>query len=76
MPQMLKHRYCSFTSDEDYRCPIEQALQFYAVIKENNIDTKFVWFKGENHELSRGGKPQARVKRLEEITSWFLKHSN
>lgn len=63
-------------SDEDYRCPIEQALQFYAVIKENNIDTKFVWFKGENHELSRGGKPQARVKRLEEITSWFLKHSN
>lgn len=55
-------------SDEDYRCPIEQALQFYTVIKENGVDTRFAWFKGENHDLSRSGRPQSRVRRLEEIT--------
>lgn len=62
-------------SDEDYRCPIEQALQFYTVIKENGVDTRFAWFKGENHDLSRSGRPQSRVRRLEEITNWFQKYS-
>lgn len=58
-------------SDQDYRCPIEQAMQFFTVLKEQGLETKLVWFKGENHELSRSGKPQARIKRLHEITSWF-----
>lgn len=60
-------------SDEDYRCPMEQALQFYGILKEKGVETKLVWFKGENHDLSRSGKPQARLKRLEEITNWFKK---
>ena len=58
-------------SDQDYRCPIEQAMQFYSILKEKGLHTKLIWFKGENHELSRGGKPQARIKRLTEITQWF-----
>jgi dipeptidyl aminopeptidase/acylaminoacyl peptidase len=58
-------------SDEDYRCPIEQAMQFYTLLREKGLETKLVWFKGETHELSRGGKPQARIKRLKEITDWF-----
>ncbi|MFP4177619.1 MAG: alpha/beta hydrolase family protein [Acholeplasmataceae bacterium] len=61
-------------ADEDYRCPIEQAMQFFTVLKEKGLDTKFVWFKGENHELSRSGKPQARSLRLKEITTWFETH--
>jgi len=62
-------------ADKDHRCPIEQAQQFYAILKTNGLDTKLIWFKGENHELSRGGKPQARVKRLREITDWFKRYS-
>lgn len=58
-------------SDEDYRCPIEQGLQFYMKLKHQGLETKFVWFKGENHELSRSGKPKARIKRLNEITDWM-----
>ncbi len=58
-------------SDQDYRCPIEQAMQLFTIIKEKGVPTKLVWFKGETHELSRSGKPQARIKRLTEITSWF-----
>lgn len=61
-------------SDEDYRCPIEQATQLFVPLKERGIDTKLIWFKGENHELSRGGKPQARLKRLSAITEWFEAH--
>lgn len=63
-------------SDEDYRCPIEQAMQFFTYIKENGVDTRFVWLRGENHDLSRTGKPKARVKRLEEITNWMNKYLN
>jgi dipeptidyl aminopeptidase/acylaminoacyl peptidase len=58
-------------SDQDYRCPIEQGMQLFTLLKEQGTKTKFVWFKGENHELSRSGKPLSRIKRLEEITSWF-----
>ena len=61
-------------SDEDYRCPIEQATQLFVPLKERGVDSKLVWFKGENHELSRSGKPQARIKRLTEITDWFDTH--
>lgn len=61
-------------SDEDYRCPIEQAMQFYTVLKYKGVETKLIWFKGETHELSRGGKPQARIKRLKDISNWFFTH--
>ena len=28
-------------------------------------------FKGENHELSRSGRPYNRIKRIREITAWM-----
>ncbi|MDU3211111.1 alpha/beta hydrolase family protein [Anaerococcus sp.] len=58
-------------SDEDYRCPLEQGLQMYNKLKLNGVDTKMYVFHGENHELSRSGKPHARIKRLKEIKKWF-----
>lgn len=61
-------------SDEDYRCPLEQGLQMYTRIKLNGVDTKMCIFHGENHELSRSGKPKGRIKRLEEIKAWFDKY--
>ena len=61
-------------SDKDYRCPIEQAMQLFTVVKKRGLDTRFIWFKNESHGLSRGGKPKSRVKRLEEITNWFEKY--
>lgn len=61
-------------SEEDYRCPLEQGLQMYSRIKLNGTDTKMFIFHGENHELSRSGKPKGRIKRLEEIKKWFDKY--
>lgn len=61
-------------SDEDYRCPLEQGLQLYTAMVDKGVEARFVLFHGENHELSRGGKPKHRVRRLEEITGWMEKY--
>ncbi len=61
-------------STEDYRCPIPEAIQMYTVLKCRGIESRLVGFKGENHELSRSGKPLHRSRRLYEITSWMETH--
>ena len=58
-------------SDEDYRCPLDQGLQMYAALKQRGVDARLCLFHGENHELSRSGKPKHRLRRLKEITDWF-----
>lgn len=59
---------------EDYRCPVDQGYQMFSSLLKNGVEAKLVLFKGENHDLSRTGKPKHRVKRLAEITEWFDKH--
>lgn len=61
-------------SFEDYRCPIDQGYQMFASLIAHGVEAKMVCFRGENHELSRSGKPKHRVKRLDEITKWFEIH--
>lgn len=58
-------------SDEDYRCWVPEALQMFTALKYHGVESRLCLFKGENHELSRGGKPKHRIRRLEEITNWF-----
>lgn len=59
---------------QDYRCPVWEGLQLYMVLKVRGIESKMVLFHGENHELSRSGKPQHRIRRLTEITQWMEMH--
>ncbi|MBK1810954.1 S9 family peptidase [Clostridium sp. YIM B02505] len=61
-------------SNEDYRCWIPEALQMFTSLKYHGVETRLCMFKGENHELSRSGKPKHRVRRLTEITQWFDKY--
>lgn len=61
-------------STEDYRCTFPEALQYYTALRCRGVETKLVGFKGENHELSRSGKPKHRIKRLYEITEWMNNH--
>lgn len=61
-------------SSDDYRCPIDQGYQLFTALKDRKIDSKMVIFKGENHDLSRSGRPQGRIKRLNEITDWMNKY--
>ncbi|MDO4690534.1 MAG: S9 family peptidase [Fusobacterium sp.] len=61
-------------SEEDYRCWLPEGLQMFTALKYHGIDARLCMFKGENHELSRSGKPKHRIKRLQEITNWFEKY--
>jgi len=60
-------------SEEDYRCPIEQGEQLFVALKKLRKQTLMIRFPGENHELSRSGKPRHRIERLNHIVSWFKK---
>ncbi|WP_336822015.1 S9 family peptidase [Sporosarcina sp. USHLN248] len=61
-------------SEKDFRCPIEQAEQLYITLKSMGKETEFVRFPDADHNLSRTGKPNLRVERLNEITGWFEKY--
>ena len=58
-------------SEQDYRCPMEQAEQWYVALKRLGKTVEFVRFQGESHELSRSGKPWNRKERLRHMLRWF-----
>ncbi|SMD30714.1 alpha/beta hydrolase family protein [Picrophilus oshimae] len=59
------------TGEEDYRCPIEQAEQFFIGLKLNNIDTELIRYLGDNHEHARAGIPKNMIDRLYKKLAWF-----
>ncbi|MCL1964149.1 MAG: S9 family peptidase [Firmicutes bacterium] len=61
-------------SEEDYRCNMCEGIQMYYALKWHGVKTRLCLFKGENHELSRSGKPKNRIRRLDEITRWMDQH--
>jgi dipeptidyl aminopeptidase/acylaminoacyl peptidase len=61
-------------SEEDYRCPMEQSEQLFVALKILGVETEFIRFPGESHELSRSGKPKHRKERLEHMVRWFKKY--
>ena len=56
---------------KDYNCPLSEGMQMFAAIKYHGVPSKAVLFEGENHELSRSGKPLHRMRRLQEMNGWF-----
>ena len=62
-------------SEEDYRCPLAEGIQFFTALRQRGVESRMCIFKGENHELSRSGKPKHRLRRLQEITDWFDRYS-
>lgn len=58
-------------SDEDYRCYMAEGLAMYSAVKRNGCPAKLCLFHGENHELSRSGKPENRIDRMKEIVGWL-----
>lgn len=58
-------------SDKDYRCPLEQGLQWFTALKHRNVDTKMMLYHNETHELSRSGSPKSRISRLDNIVKWM-----
>ena len=59
-------------SEGDLRCNIEQADEVFAALKLRGIEARFVRYpKSTSHGFSRGGAPDMRKHRLNEILSWW-----
>lgn len=58
-------------NEMDHRCPIEQGEQVFVALKRLGVDTEFVRFPDEFHGLSRSGRTDRRIARLNHIKSWF-----
>ena len=67
-PLMLVH------GEQDLRCPIAGAEEFYTALRWLRKEVVFVRFPDENHELSRSGKPKHRIERLNYLVDWFTSH--
>jgi dipeptidyl aminopeptidase/acylaminoacyl peptidase len=67
-PLLLKH------GENDLRCPIEQAEQFYTAIKRNGGEVELVRIPDASHDLSRNGKPKLRFARLDSIIGFINRH--
>lgn len=61
-------------SELDLRCPLSQAERYYSTLKRNGVETELVVFPGENHELSRAGRPRHREQRFAVILDWWTRH--
>ncbi len=62
-------------STDDYRCPIDQGYQLFTALLDRRVEAKMLILNGENHDLSRSGKPNSRLKRLNEMVEWFEKYN-
>lgn len=57
--------------EKDYRCYMQEAFQMFSALKIHGCPTKLCLFEGENHELSRSGRPKQKLQRLVEMLDWF-----
>jgi dipeptidyl aminopeptidase/acylaminoacyl peptidase len=58
-------------NENDLRCGIEQAEELYGCLKFLGRTVEFVRFPEEPHGLSRCGRPDRRMARLQFIKEWF-----
>jgi len=61
-------------SEQDWRCPLEQAQRLFVILKQRGVETQLLLFPGEGHELSRSGLPSHRVARFAAILDWWERH--
>ena len=61
-------------SEDDLRCPIEQAEQLFVTLRLLRRPVELVRFPAESHELSRSGSPVHRVQRFDIVLEWFDRH--
>ena len=65
VPMLIIH------SENDMRCPINQAEQLFVALRTLGKDVTFYRFPGEDHELTRSGSPLHRKMRAELVLDFF-----
>jgi len=61
-------------AEQDYRCTLEQAEELFAILRWLGKEVELVIFEGENHGLTRGGRPGNRIEHQRRILGWFQKY--
>jgi dipeptidyl aminopeptidase/acylaminoacyl peptidase len=61
-------------SEQDFRCDKEQGEQVFVALKQLGVDTELLLLPEESHGLSRGGRTDRRIARLEHMLRWFDKY--
>lgn len=61
-------------SEQDMRCNPEQGIQAFMALRRLGVETELVLFPDESHGLSRGGRTDRRIVRLQHIQRWFDEH--
>lgn len=64
-PTLFLHSSC------DYRCPLGEGLQMFTALRYHGVESRMYILEGENHGLSRDGRPVQRRRRLEELLAWI-----
>ncbi|MBK0330857.1 S9 family peptidase [Brachybacterium sp. MASK1Z-5] len=58
-------------SEQDLRCPLEQGTRYFAALRRNGVPSSMLVFPGEDHELTRSGRPRHRLQRFAAIQDWW-----
>ncbi|CUS03460.2 Acylaminoacyl-peptidase YuxL [Candidatus Promineifilum breve] len=61
-------------SENDYRCDQEQGEQVFVALRRLGVDTELLLLPGESHGVSRGGRTDRRIARLEHMLGWFERY--
>jgi dipeptidyl aminopeptidase/acylaminoacyl peptidase len=54
--------------EQDLRGP---GIAFHAALERRGLPAELLLFPGEGHEMSRSGRPRARIARLEQLLRWW-----
>jgi dipeptidyl aminopeptidase/acylaminoacyl peptidase len=58
-------------NEMDFRCALEQGQQVFTALQVNRVPSEFVVFPEEPHGLSRTGRTDRRIERLNSIRRWM-----
>lgn len=58
-------------SEHDYRVPISEAEQLFAILRRRRQVVELVRYPREGHELTRTGEPRHRVDHMQRTLEWF-----
>ena len=61
-------------SERDNRCDREQGEQIFTALQQLGVDSELVLFPEESHGLSRNGRTDRRIARLQHMARWFEKY--
>ena len=63
------------TGEGDLRCNIEQAEQLYSALKVLGVPARLIRYPAcASHGMSRGGPPDLRIHRLQQILDWWKRY--